>query len=391
MIIRRHPLREDTMTTTPGAVPDDRAGESAGAAPAAQPGTGSDPALAVRNLSKTFGSGDEAVRAVEDVNFAVEPGTVVGLLGPNGAGKTTTIKSILGLVVPDAGEVRVAGVDVRENAREAYHHVGAMLEGARNVYWKLTPRENMEFFAAVGDEDPAALRERHDALLDQLSLTEKADEPVNDLSQGQKQKVSLACALARDVDVAFLDEPTLGLDVESSVELRREIRRLADNEETTVVLSSHDMDVVEDVCDRVIVMNDGGVVADDSVANLVDVFRSHVYRVDLDGTLPGRARDRLRDRYDAREFERVAGGNPDGERFVVSLAEPARLYDLMDDLREAGLTVVGLDSLEADLESAFLELTDGAAGPDGARPAGETGESPAEGAAPADGGVSGRE
>lgn len=97
-----------------------------------------------------------------------------------------------------------------DDPRAAYARVGAMLEGARNVYWRLTVRENLEYFAAVGGESPPAVRDRHDALPDQLSLSEKADAPVNDLSRGQKQKVSLACALARNVEVAFLDEPTLG-------------------------------------------------------------------------------------------------------------------------------------------------------------------------------------
>jgi ABC-2 type transport system ATP-binding protein len=258
------------MTTTPEQAPDEvatvdeRGGNDADR----------EAALAVRNLTKTFEDGDESVQAVDDVSLAIRPGTVMGVLGPNGAGKTTLIKSILGLVIADEGDVSVAGTDVYADPRAAYARVGAMLEGARNVYWKLTVQENLEFFAAVGGESPDGLADRHEDLLDQLSLREKADTPVNDLSRGQKQKVSLACALARDVDIAFLDEPTLGLDVESSVELRGEIRRLADQEDMTIVLSSHNMDVVQDVCDRVVIMNDGKVIADDAVADLIEVFRT---------------------------------------------------------------------------------------------------------------------
>ena len=355
------------MTTTPEQVPDEvatvdeRSGNDADR----------DAALAVRNLTKTFEGDEGVVRAVDDVSLAIRPGTVVGVLGPNGAGKTTLIKSILGLVVADEGEVRVAGTDVYADQRAAYARVGAMLEGARNVYWKLTVRENLEFFAAVGGESPDALGDRHDDLLEQLSLREKADTPVNDLSRGQKQKVSLACALARDVDVAFLDEPTLGLDVESSVELRREIRRLADQEDMTIVLSSHDMDVVEDVCDRVVIMNDGDIIADDAVADLIDVFRTFTYRVvvggdgDLDGiesgdrdrepALDSADRDRLAEAYGIGAFE------PQGERtaFDVTLGEPERFYDLMDDLREVGVAVQEVKSVDPDLEEVFLELTNG--------------------------------
>ncbi|QPV63797.1 ABC transporter ATP-binding protein [Halosimplex litoreum] len=364
------------MTTTPERVADEREdGAERDDAPA-----GSDPALAVRGLSKTFGDGEAAVRAVDDVSLDVESGTVVGVLGPNGAGKTTLIKSILGLVVADEGDVRVAGADVYDDPRPAYGRVGAMLEGARNVYWRLTVRENLEYFAAIGGESPSAVGDRHDALLEQLSLAGKADETVNDLSRGQKQKVSLACALARNVEVAFLDEPTLGLDVESSVDLRREIRRLADQEDMTIVLSSHDMDVVQEVCDRVVIMADGEVVADDPVADLVDVFRTFAYRVvvgrtaagtDGDATLgDGTAteavdrnadpvdediRERLHETYDVDEFE----DRGDRTAFEVSLGDPERFYDLMDALRAADLTVYEVESVDPDLEAVFLELTDG--------------------------------
>jgi ABC-2 type transport system ATP-binding protein len=121
--------------------------------------------LRVDDLTKTYGDGEDAVTAVDGVSFSVERGEVVGVLGPNGAGKTTTIKSILGLVVPSDGTVEIAGVDAHGNPRGVYRHVGAMLEGARNVYWKLTVRENLEFFAALGGQSVAGTRKRHDELL----------------------------------------------------------------------------------------------------------------------------------------------------------------------------------------------------------------------------------
>jgi ABC-2 type transport system ATP-binding protein len=310
------------------------------------------PAVSVRNVTKSYGD----LVAVDDVSLDVAPGTVVGLLGPNGAGKTTLIKSMLGLVVPSSGTVSVDGVDVHADPTAAYGRVGAMLEGARNVYWRLSVRENLEFFAGLAGHPPSDVRERHDRLLDQFGLTEKADEAVNDLSRGTKQKVALACTLSRDVRVAFLDEPTLGLDVESSMDLRRELRRLADREAMTVVLSSHDMDVVEDVCDRVVVVNDGRVVADDTVRNLVDLFRTQRYRFTLD-SLPSRGtRERLASTYDiaADEWERVG----DTVEFEAALGDGQRLHALLGDLLDAGCAVHGVTSLDPDLEDAFLHLTE---------------------------------
>ncbi|WP_049997027.1 ABC transporter ATP-binding protein [Halococcus sediminicola] len=309
-------------------------------------------AVSVDGLEKTYGSGKDAIRAVDDVSFDIEPGTVVGLLGPNGAGKTTTIKAILGLVVPTAGAMTVDGVNVHEEPRTAYRRVGAMLEGARNVYWKLTVRENLDFFAALSGRRPAAMADRHDRLLDQLGFEDKADETVNELSRGMKQKVSLACTLARDASVVFLDEPTLGLDVESSLELRQELRRLVEQESMTVVLSSHDMDVVQAVCDRVIIMNDGRIVTDETVENLIDVFRTQAYRVTVDG-LSARARERLEVEFDAGGFEDVG----DRTRFEVALPEGRALYGVMDALREAGAVPETVESVEPDLEDVFLEVT----------------------------------
>lgn len=309
--------------------------------------------LAVDDLRKTYGDGDDAVHAVDGVSFEVNRGEVVGVLGPNGAGKTTTIKSILGLVVPTAGRVEIGGVDADEDPRGVYRHVGAMLEGARNTYWKLTVRENLEFFAALGGNDPAAARARHDRLLDQFNLAAKADEPVNSLSRGQKQKVSLAATLARGTDVVFLDEPTLGLDVEASVELRRELRRLAEEEDVTIVLSSHDMDVVESVCDRVVILSDGEVIADDAVEELVGVFETQAYQVEVAGDVPPGVREELECAYVVENWEGLA----DRTRFEVTLADDHTLYGVLDVLRDGGCSLLDVDGLEPDLEDVFLDVT----------------------------------
>ncbi len=312
-----------------------------------------DPVVCVDGLQKTYGDGSDAVTAVDNISFDVGRGEVVGLLGPNGAGKTTTIKSILGLIIPTDGRVTVDGIDVHANTKRAYQHIGAMLEGARNVYWRLTVRENVEFFAALGGRSPSKVRNRAEELLDAFDMMAKADETVNELSRGMKQKVSLACSLARGTDVVFLDEPTLGLDVESSVELRRELRRLAERESITVVLSSHDMDVVEELCERVIIMNDGGIIADDSVENLIELFRTRAYQLTVEGSVPDEARKELTQGFDAEEWERV--GNR--ERFEVTLADGDDLYTVFDTLHAADCSLDGVDAMDPDLEAVFLELT----------------------------------
>jgi ABC-2 type transport system ATP-binding protein len=324
--------------------------------PAERDAAGVDPddaAIHVEGLTKRFGSGEEAVTAVEDLDLTVGTGSVVGLLGPNGAGKTTAIKSILGLVVPDEGSVLINGIDVHANPRRAYHHVDAMLEGARNDYWRLTVRENLRYFATIGGEKPAAVADRHDRLLEQLELADKADQPVRDLSRGMKQKVSLASVLARDVDVVFLDEPTLGLDVESSLTLRSELQRIVDDRNLTVVLCSHDMDVIEDVCDRVVIVNDGRVIADDTVANLVGAFDARGYRI-TSRNLDDADVAAIRERFEVVEVRRF---DP-GVRFEVAV-DSDEFYRLMRLLESRGIAIDGVETVTPDLEEVFVEMTGG--------------------------------
>jgi ABC-2 type transport system ATP-binding protein len=310
-------------------------------------------AIAVDGLVKRFGGGDGQVTAVDGVTLTVESGSVVGLLGPNGAGKTTLIKCILGMVLPDAGTVRLRDVDVHANPRAAAAHVDAMLEGARNDYWRLTVRENLRYFAAIGGVDPRSVAARHDRLLEQLDLAAKADEPVRNLSRGMKQKVSLASVLATESDVVFLDEPTLGLDVESSLTLRRELRRIVDERDLTVVLSSHDMDVIEDVCDRVIVLSEGRVVADETVSNLLDGSGARTYRIttpDLDeATLAG-----LEERFGVTAIDRG-----DGRTDVKATVDSDGFYALIGYLDARDVTLGAVDTVSGDLESVFVELTSG--------------------------------
>ena len=316
--------------------------------------SGGDPALEIEGVSKRFGKGAESVLAVDDVSLTVERGSIVGLLGPNGAGKTTLIKCALGIVLADAGTVRVFGTDVGDGRRAAYADVDAMLEGARNDYWRLTVRENLRYFATIAGVDPDSVRARHDRLLDRLELTEKADTPVRELSRGMKQKVSLASVLAGGAELVFLDEPTLGLDVESSRTLRRELRRLAREEGLTIVLSSHDMGVIEDVCDRVVMMADGRIVADDTVAALLSATERDVVRVasaDIDDAVVAT----LRERFDVRAVE--SGPDASDPTGVEVAAAGDALYDLMDALREAGVTVEDIGTVRPELEDVFVDLT----------------------------------
>jgi len=312
-----------------------------------------DAVVSVSALTKRYTGETGRVTAVDDISFDIQSGQIVGLLGPNGAGKTTTVKTVLGLVTPTRGDVSIHGVPVHEARSRAYNYVSAVLEGARNVYWRLSVRENLAFFAGLHGIDPRTRADRHEAIIDTLGLTAKADEPAKNLSRGMKQKVALGTTLARETPVLFLDEPMLGLDVETTRDLPTELQRLAHEEDKTIVITSHDMDIIEAVCDRVIVLSDGDIVADDSVDNLLDVFQSQSYRVQLTGNPPAHLREQLNTRFKLLNWRT----DTDTAEFKIALAGSEEFYECVEILQTAEATIRSVTEIEPDLEDVFVELT----------------------------------
>lgn len=214
------------------------------------------PAVEVRDLRKRFG----AVAALRGLSLTVPVGITYGLLGPNGAGKTTLIRALIGLIAPDAGEVRVLGVSMPDKAILA--QIGYMTQAAA-LYEDLSVRQNVAFFAAMaGIREPDAI-DRSIAL---VSLSERARSPVNTLSGGMKQRASLACALAHRPRLLLLDEPTVGIDPQLRVQFWGHFRRL-NAEGVTIVVSSHVMDEAER-CDRLGFIRDGRILAEGSADEL---------------------------------------------------------------------------------------------------------------------------
>ena len=316
-----------------------------------------DAIVVVDGLRKTYparGRNDPAVTAVDGVGFRVERGALVGLLGPNGAGKTTTIKALCGLIAPDAGVLTVAGIDVRRHRRQALRHLAAVLEGNRNLYWRLTARENLTYFAGNRGMPRRSVAKRIDELLDRFDLGKKRDALVSSLSRGMQQKLALAVAALAGTDVVLLDEPTLGLDVETGYEVRALLREMQ-REGRTVIVSTHDMPVVQDLCERTVVIAHGRVLVDDRVDHLMRLFASRAYELELGAPLTPAQIEALR-----RRLMHVQVVD-DGLRVQVELAKGDDLYALIDVLREGATPIESLDRRVIDFETVFRRLVkDGA-------------------------------
>jgi sodium transport system ATP-binding protein len=212
----------------------------------------------VEQLHKSFG----AKVAVQEVTFSARDGQITGLLGPNGAGKTTTLRMLYTLLKPDRGRISVDGVDAASRPLEVRRRLG-VLPDARGLYKRLTARENIAYFAQLHGMDTALIRHRTDALIDTLGMHDIAERRVEGFSQGERVKTAIARALVHDPRHIVLDEPSNGLDVIATRSLRDFLRQLR-SEGRCVLFSTHIMQEVAALCDRIVVIAAGRVVADGS-------------------------------------------------------------------------------------------------------------------------------
>ena len=215
--------------------------------------------ISVNNLSKNYGS----QKAVNQISFTVNKGEIVGFLGPNGAGKSTTMKMITGYLKADAGDIEVCGIPVLEDSIDTKKKIGYLPE-ANPLYAEMYVREYLRFIAGV-HKIPDTVS-RIEKVIDMVGLSPESNKKIGQLSKGYKQRVGLAAALIHDPEVLILDEPTSGLDPNQIIEIREVIKKLGQNK--TVLFSSHIMQEVEAICDRVIIINKGNIVADDKLQNL---------------------------------------------------------------------------------------------------------------------------
>jgi ABC-2 type transport system ATP-binding protein len=297
--------------------------------------------LTVSGLCKSF-AGHQVVK---DVSFDIRAGEVFSLLGQNGAGKTTTIKMCVGLLSPDAGTVRINGLDPQKT-RSAATSFGALLEGNRNIYWRMTPYENLRYFGvlkglSIGDAADSAGK-----LLHRFNLIDKKNQQVHKLSRGMQQKLAIAVAMLNRPKVLFLDEPTLGLDVGSVAQMLEIIRELA-AEGTAIVLTTHQLDIAEELSDRVAIIHQGRILKMASTSDLTREFSPSGYEIQLGGVLEAGLREQLAKSFGA-QFEE------DG-RIYLPGEDGANLYGLLEALRPLPLESVAKS--RTDLTRIFLQLT----------------------------------
>ncbi|MES4890201.1 ABC transporter ATP-binding protein [Streptomyces sp. NPDC096012] len=215
-----------------------------------------------------------AVRAVDSLSFSVPRGEMVGYIGPNGAGKSTTIKMLTGILTPSAGRVRVAGIDPSRERRRLAHRIGVVFGQRTTLWWDLPLIDSYRLAHRMYRIPDAHYRENLDRLVELLDLRPLLDVPVRQLSLGQRMRGDIAAALLHDPEVLYLDEPTIGLDVVSKAKVRGFLRELNAERRTTVLLTTHDLQDIEQLCSRVMVIDHGRLMYDGPLAGLHEAGES---------------------------------------------------------------------------------------------------------------------
>lgn len=308
--------------------------------------------LGVQNLTVSFKDKKrkKPIQVVNDVSFQVRQGEIFGLLGPNGAGKSSIIRMICGLLIPESGNVFINGVS-HKNRVESLHHISAVLEGNRNLYWRMTVKENISYFAGNRGMKFKEIKNQVDEWLHLFGLEEKKSELVGNLSRGMQQKVAIIVALCLNTKVILLDEPTLGLDVKTTNELKKILVEIRDKFEKTVIISTHDMKLVEEICDRVVIIDRGRKIVEDTVEKLMKLFQIKSYVLSIKGgEIPTKKMDSIVRRFPEFSYDGSIGS------YTVDIPDSTSFYTFVELLKNEGLYIESIFPAHLDFERIFTIL-----------------------------------
>jgi ABC-2 type transport system ATP-binding protein len=341
------------------------------------------PILEAHNLVKKFGER----QAVKGISFSVEEGEVFGLLGPNGAGKTTAISMLTGVLPPTSGTATIGGYDIGREM-DKVKRVNGLVPQDLALYPTLSARANLDFFGRIYGLRGKALRERVDDVLRIVGLTERANDPVKDFSGGMKRRVNIAAGLVHQPRLLFLDEPTVGVDPQSRNNIFESVLQLNRERGMSIVYTSHYMEEVELLCNRVAIMDQGEIIALDTVKNLIALVGEGVISAGVPNISEGQvaelaalpsvksaslaaplqvalatpATSTPADKKGKREpaaqeaEPQAAAAATPVVRLLVNNSQAA-LVGMIDYVGKHGLTITSLEILEPNLETAFLHLT----------------------------------
>ncbi len=315
-----------------------------------------DIALNISDLTKHFGGpffNKKKILAVDQISFKIKRGEIYGLLGPNGAGKTTTIKMLCGLIKPDSGEITINNVLLNKNRCQSLSAISTVLEGKRNIYWRLTVKENLEYFGNIRGKTTQQISERIDYLLELLDLTDKKNTISQKLSRGMQQKVAVCNALVTDPDILLLDEPTLGLDVRSAKLIENCLLEIARKQGKTILLTTHNMNLAQNLCDRLSIIHQGSIIQTDSVSNLLKSSMLSYFEFKLTGEVTSIFETQLK----ILDFDTRISKNAEHFTIKAYIQNNEEIFQMMSFLKTQDSKIESINKKEPTLEEVFLHHT----------------------------------
>jgi len=321
------------------------------------------PIIRIENLSKTYLSkerkkgrrGKTKVQALDDVSLSIDDGEVFGLLGPNGAGKTTLIKCLTTLLLPTSGSAWINGYDVLHQEDFVRASIGCMLMGDRGLYWKLTGRENLDYFGALYHVPREVRRKRIEDLITLLKLNDFVDRTVETYSAGQRMILAFAKALVNDAPILILDEPTVTMDVPTARELRHIVKEL-NRQGKTILYTTHLMHEAEELCERVAIIDHGKIIALGTTADLKASIATEDV-VQLEGIFPELTIRRMRAIPGVREVSVTATDAGLTKLDVACENSRLMLPRIIDAVTGNGASVQVIRPKEVTLEDVFVAKT----------------------------------
>lgn len=306
--------------------------------------------IEVKNVTKRYGN----FTAVDNISFNIEEGEIVGLLGPNGAGKSTTMNMMTGFIEPTEGEIIIDGYDILKKPQKAKEQIGYMPEGVP-LYNDLTVKEFISYMADLKMVEKKQKKEKVQKVIEQTNLQEVENKLIKNISRGYKQRVSLAGALVSNPKILILDEPTVGLDPKQITEIRNLIKSLG--KEHTIILSSHILSEVSQICQKVIIINKGKIVATDTPKNLEEKVKN---QNQLTVTVEDKEEkiQQITNEIKGIQEIKLVKDNQDGtkEYIIISEENTDIRKEIFEKYAKNNITIFELKKNEATLEDAFMEL-----------------------------------
>lgn len=309
--------------------------------------------IEVNNITKKYGS----ITAVDNMNFKIDKGEIIGLLGPNGAGKSTTMNMITGYIEPTEGEIIINGYDISKKPKKAKAQIGYMPEGVP-LYSDLTVKEFVTYMAELKKVDHKERKEKVQKIIEQTGLKDVQNKLTRNLSRGYKQRVSMAGALVGEPEILILDEPTVGLDPKQITEIRALIKELGKTH--TVIISSHILSEISQICNKVIIINKGKIVAIDTPENLENkVSKNNSIYVTVEDT--ENKVDEVKEKIEGIKEIRLIKKNEDGtKQYVVESKDDVDLRKIIfTEFAKENITIFEMKKADTTLEDAFMKIIEG--------------------------------